>query len=614
MARAKIGKLKLRFKILPGEERLEIPQTIIVSEVMLLPIVFTLIMLTIGYVAALLSLLLIAAASFTAIYFYSYAATSLKHSLMRTAAEYGVPIAIEKIMSSFGNVAYAAILATPIGLYLALYFSQRLNLPTHITTLIIGIIALAPALALFLAQASLSLSVKFRASKIDEEIPYFPVIVRILDLALVPFDRILEFMKRSWLSAIAFEISIAEKMASFTGVTLPEAVYRRALKVHRKLADTIRVLLEEYETTGRVTKTAELLADIEMKALERQVARLADSIDFISSIVTSTLGLIAATLFVLLIFVPMPLIRIVLILGGIPTLIVTVISLPWYFMIPRILREYVPKGRAILAMLAGIPATLALYITMPGNIYNMIPLYFAIATSPAATVVALHMVNVKRAEMELPTILRRLSERASLGEDPVRVLTELAQRARSRYTKRALTVIARSAETGIFTPIGFTSPLLSFAYETLESILIGGYATGKGLDVLADTISKIIAFKQAVSVARTTMLASVLITVFIVLVSFIVAAAVVEMVNMLSKVGMQTSVIALSYETLDAMKVSIAIMPLAVITSYGAANGSLLTSLPIFTLSEYIGYVFIVYQPYMTRAFLAAVGGVESPT
>ncbi len=614
MAKVKIGKFKFKFKLFPGEERLEIPQTIIVSEVLLLPIVFTLIMLTIGYIAAILSLILITVASFTAIYFYSYAATSLKHRLMRVAAEYGVPITIEKVMTSFGNVAYAAILITPIGLYLALYFSRQFNLPAHITTLIIGIIALAPALALFLAQASLSVSVKFRASKIDEELPYFPVIVRILDLALVPFDRILEFMKRSWLNAIAFEISIAEKMATFTGVTLPEAVHRRAQRVHRKLADTIRVLLEEYETTGRVSKTAELLADIEMKSLERNVSKLADSIDFISSIVTSTLGLIAATLFVLLIFVPMPLIRIVLILGGIPTLIVTVISLPWYFMMPRILREYVPKGRTFLAMLAGIPVVLALYLTMPGNVYNMLPLYFAIATSPAATVVALHVVNVKRAEMELPTILRRLSERVSLGEDPVRVLTDLAERARSRYTRRALTVIARSAETGIFTPIGFASPLLSFAYETLEGILIGGYATGKGLDVLADTISKIIAFKQAVSVARTTMLASVLITVFIVLVSFIVSAAVVEMIQMLSRVGMQTSVIALSYETLDAMKVSIAIMPLAIITSYGAANGSLLTSLPIFTLSEYIGYVFIAYQPYMTKAFLASIGGIQSPT
>ena len=241
MAKIKISRPRFKFKLFPREEKLEIPQTIIVSEVLLLPIVFTLIMLTIGYIAAILSLVLIATASFTAIYFYSYAATSLKHRLMRVAAEYGVPITIEKVMTSFGNVAYAAILITPIGLYLALYFSRQFNLPTHITTLIIGIVALAPALALFLAQVSLSVSVKFRASRIDEELPYFPVIVRILDLALVPFDRILEFMKRSWLSAIAFEISIAEKMASFTGVTLPEAVYRRAQRVHRKLADTIRV-------------------------------------------------------------------------------------------------------------------------------------------------------------------------------------------------------------------------------------------------------------------------------------------------------------------------------------------------------------------------------------
>ncbi len=599
-----------RFKLF--KEKLEIPQTIIVSEVLLLPIVFTLMMLTLGVLMAILSLVLIAAASFTAIYFYAYAAGALKTKLMRTAAEYGVPIAIEKVMTTFGNVAYAAILATPIGLYIALYFAHQLHLPLYTTTLIIGVMALAPALAIFLTHFSMSATVKFRASRIEEELPYFPVIARILDLALVPFEKILEFVERSWLKAIAFEIGIAKKMAQFTGVTLPEAVYRRALRVHRKFADTLRVLLEEYETTGRITKTAELLSDIELKTLERQVTKIADSIDFISSIVTSTLGLIAATLFVLLIFVPMGLLRIVLILGGIPVLLVTVISLPWYFMIPRILREYIPKGRTILAMLAGIPVALALYFNIGANFVNDLALMLAIITSPAAGVVSLHMVNVKRAEAELPTILRRLAERVSLGEDPVRVLTELAERARSRYTKRALTVIARSAETGIFTPLGFASPLLSFAYETLEGILIGGYATGQGLDLLADTISKIIAFKQSVSVARTTMLASVLITVFIVLVSFIVAAAVVEMIKVLGKVGMQTSVIALSAETIDAMKVSIAVMPLAVITSYGAANGSLLTSLPIFTLSEYMSYVVILYQPMLTQMFLASVGGLQT--
>ena len=603
---AKAPKFKL-FK-----EKLEIPQTIIVSEVLLLPIVFTLMMLTLGVLMAVLSLVLIAAASFTAIYFYSYAAGALKTRLMRTAAEYGVPIAIEKVMTTFGNVAYAAILATPIGLYVALYFAHQLHLPLYTTTLIIGVMALAPALAIFLTHFSMSATVKFRASRIEEELPYFPVIARILDLALVPFEKILEFVERSWLKAIAFEISIAKKMAQFTGVTLPEAVYRRALRVHRKFADTLRVLLEEYETTGRITKTAELLSDIELKTLERQVTKIADSIDFISSIVTSTLGLIAATLFVLLIFVPMGLLRIVLVLGGIPVLLVTVISLPWYFMIPRILREYVPKGRAILAMLAGVPVALALYFNIGANLVNDLALMLAIVTSPAAAVVSLHMVNVKRAEAELPTILRRLAERVSLGEDPVRVLSELAERARSRYSKRALTVIARSAETGIFTPLGFASPLLSFAYETLEGILIGGYATGQGLDLLADTISKIIAFKQSVSVSRTTMLASVLITVFIVLVSFIVAGAVVEMIKVLGKVGMQTSVIALSAETIDAMKVSIAIMPLAVITSYGAANGSLLTSLPIFTLSEFMSYVVIMYQPMLTQMFLASIGGLET--
>ncbi len=605
---------KFRFRLRLFKEELEVPQSIIVSEILLLPIVFTLIMLTLGVSIAVLSLILIVAASFTAIYFYMFAASSLKSILMRTAAEYGVHISIDKVMSTFGNVAYTAILITPIGLYAALYVSRQLNLPVHITTIAIGIMALAPAIAILLAHLSMTATVKFRASRIEEELPYFPVLARILDLALVPFERILEFVEKSWLKAIAFEISIAKKVSRFTGVTLPEAVYRRALKVHRKFADTIRVLLEEYETTGRITKTAELLSDIEIKTLERQVARIADSIDFISSIVTSTLGLIAATLFVLLIFVPMDIVRIVLVLGGIPVILVTVISIPWYFLIPRIIREYVPKGRTIVALIVGVIVGIIAIFNLGFSFINDAALFFALASSPAATVVALHAVSVKKAEAELPTILRRLAERVSLGEDPTRVLTELAERARSRYTRRALTVIARSSETGIFTPIGFASPLLSFAYETLEGILIGGYATGKGLDLLADTVSKIIAFKQSVSVARTTMLASVLITVFIVLVSFIVSSAVVEMVSMLSTVGVQTSVLALSYSSLDAMKLSIAILPFALITSYGAANGSLLTSLPVFTVAEYLSYIVIVYQPVLTKMFLSSIGGISPPT
>lgn len=606
---------KRRFRFIPrifGEE-LEIPQSIIVSEILLLPIIFTLIMLTLGVLVAILSLVLMVAASFTAIYFYMFAAGSLKTVLMRTAAEYGVHISIDKVMSTFGDVAYTAILITPIGLYAALYISHQLNLPFHITTIAIGIMALTPAIAIFLAHFSMTATVKFRASRIEEELPYFPVLARILDLALVPFERILEFVEKSWLRAIAFEISVAEKVSRFTGVTLPEAVYRRAMKVHRKFADTLRVLLEEYETTGRITKTAELLSDIEMKTLERQVIRIADNIDFISSVVTSTLGLIAATLFVLLIFVPMDLVRIVLVLGGIPVILVTVISIPWYLMIPRIIREYVPKSRAIIALIIGVVVGIMAIFSLGFSLINDASLFLALATSPAAAVVALHTASVKKAEAELPTILRRLAERVSLGEDPTRVLSELAERARSRYTKRALTVIARSSETGIFTPIGFASPLLSFAYETLEGILIGGYATGKGLDLLADTVSKIIAFKQSVSVARTTMLASVLITVFIVLVSFIVSSAVVEMVSVLSKVGVQTSVLALSYSSLDAMKLSIAVLPLALITSYGAANGSLLVSLPIFTLAEYLSYVVVAYQPALTKIFLSSIGGL-SPT
>ena len=601
---------KPRFRIRLFKEELEIPQSIIVSEVLLLPIMFTLIMLTLGVLVAILSLILIIAASFTAIYFYIFAASSLKTALMRTAAEYGVHMSIDKIMSTFGNVAYMAILITPIGLYAALYISKQLHLPFHITTIAIGIMALSPAIAIFLAHLSMTATVKFRASRIEEELPYFPVLARILDLALVPFERILEFVEKSWLKAIAFEISVARKVSQFTGVTLPEAVYRRAMKVHRKFADTIRVLLEEYETTGRITKTAELLSDMEMKTLERQVIRIADSIDFISSIVTSTLGLIAATLFVLLIFVPMDMIRIVLVLGGIPVILVTVIAIPWYFIIPRIIREYVPKDKTIIALIIGLVVSVIAFFNLGFDFVNDAALFLALAASPPAAVVALHTVSVKRAEAELPTILRRLAERVSLGEDPTRVLTDLAERARSRYTKRALTVIARSAETGIFTPIGFASPLLSFAYETLEGILIGGYATGKGLDLLADTISKIIAFKQSVSVARTTMLASVLITVFIVLISFIVASAVVEMVSMLSAVGVQTSVLALSYSSLDAMKLSIAVLPFALITSYGAANGSLLTSLPVFTVAEYLSYIVVAYQPVLTKMFLSSIGGI----
>ena len=604
--RRRLGSLRALLR-----EKFEIPETIILSEVILLPPVFIAIALTLGFWAAILGLLLITAASFTAIYFYHYASVLLKTRFMKTAAEYGVSLDIERVMSLYGNMAYAVIIATPMGLYFAMYASRLLNLPFYISSLIIGAVALMPAAILLSAHLAISLSVKFRASKIEDELPYFPIIVRILDLALVPFDRILRFLEKSWLRAVAFEVQVASRLAQFTGVTLPEAVYRRAQRVHVKFAEALRALLEEYETTGRVTKTAEVLSDIEVKALERKVVRIADNIDFISSVVASTLGLIATTLFVLLIFVPMPVIRIVFVLGLIPVIIVSSVAIPWYFTLPRILREYIPLGRVLLALFASVPVTLAAYHTLGLSLYETLPLLIAIACSPAALLIAIHIADVKRAEGELPMILRSLSERVSLGEDPIGVLSELSRRARSRYTKRALTLISRAAETGVYMPIRFASPLLSFAYETLEGILIGGYATAEGLDVLADTISKVIAFKQTIGVARTTMLASVLMTVFIVIAAFIVAAAVVDMIGMLGKMGMQSSIIALNYDVLNGMKLSLAVLPLAILIAYGAANGSILSALPIFTATEYIVYVFILYQPYITEMFLTSIGGMR---
>ena len=592
-------------------ERFEIPETIILSEVVLLPPIFIAIALTLGFWAAILGLVLITAASFTAIYFYHYASVLLRTKFTKMAAEYGVTLDTERVMSLYGNMAYIAIIATPMGLYFAMYVSKLLNLPFYISSIIIGAVALMPAAILLSAHLAISLSVKFRASKIEDELPYFPIIVRILDLALVPFDRILRFLEKSWLGALAFEVHVASRLARFTGVTLPEAVYSRAQKLHAKFAEALRAMLEEYETTGRVTKTSEVLSDIELKALERKVVRIADNIDFISSVVSSTLGLIATTLFVLLIFMPMHVLRVVFILGFIPVIIVSSVAIPWYFTLPRILKGYIPFGRVLLALFASIPVTFAIYHTLGLSIYEVLPLLIAIACSPAALLIAIHIADVKRAEGELPMILRSLSERVSLGEDPVRVLSELSMRARSRYTRRALTLISRAAETGVYMPIRFASPLLSFAYETLEGILIGGYATAEGLDVLADTISKITAFKQTIGVARTTMLTSVLMTVFIVLAAFIVAAAVVDMVGMLGKMGVQSSVIALNYDILNGMKLSLAVLPLAALIAYGAANGSILSALPIFTATEYIVYVFILYQPYITKMFLSSIGGMR---
>lgn len=588
------------------------PRDIIITEIFVLPIIFTITMLTMGVMIALISLILTILASFTAIHFHRYMTTSIKNMLLSKALETGVPLYIENILITYSTISYLSILLTPIGLYLVIYVLRLLNFPLYISSILISLIALMPILIMYISYMSIVATVKVRAGKIEDEIPYFPVIIRILDLALVPFDRALLFLKRSWLRSIAFEVSIAEKMAKFTGITLQEAFYRHIARVNKRLADMVKALIEEFETTGRVTKVSEVLYDMEIVALERRIMKVADNIDFISAIVSSALGLIASTLFVLLIFMPMSFLQVVFVLGGIPVLIVAVTSLPWYFTMPQIVRDYVPKKKIIISITVGLIASILMNYMLKLDIYDALPLMLAITVTPASILTAIHLFNAKRAEAELPLILRSLSERVSLGEDPIHVLRELSERARSRYTRYALTLIARSVEAGIPAPVAFASPLLSFAYDTLGGILIEGYATSKGLEVLANTISKIISMKQTVSIARTSMLVSILMTIVIVLVAYVISGVVVEMSQVLPTMGAQ--IIMLSYDTINAMKTSLMILPLAIVVSMGAASGCFTSSLPLFMATEYLTYVFIVYQPYISKMFISAVGGITPTT
>ena len=588
------------------------PRDIIISEIIMLPIIFTIAILSMGIMAALVGLVLTLLASYIAIYFHRYTSTSIKEMLMSKALETGAPIYIENVLITYSAISYLSILLTPIGLYVTMYLLQLFRIPVFISSILISIVAMMPLMVMASSYVSISLSVRARAGRIEEELPYFPVIIQILDLALVPFDRALLFLKRSWLKAIAFEVSLAEKMARFTGVTLHEAFYRHALRVNKRLADMVKALIEEFEMSGRVSKVSTVLSDIEMTSLERRILKVADNIDFVSAIVSSTLGLIASTLFVLLMFTPMSFIQIIMVLGGLPVLIVTVLSIPWYFTMPKIVRDYVPKQRIAFSIIAGLLATIIAVSIMRLDIYSTIPLIIAITITPASILVAMHLINARRAEAELPLILRSLSERVSLGEDPVHVLRELAERAKSRYTRYALGVVARSVEAGIFTPVRFASPLLSFAYDTLEGILVGGYATSKGIEVLADVVSKIISMKQSISVARTSLLMSTLITILIVLIAYVISGVVAEMTRILPTTG--ASILMLSYDTLNAMKISLAILPLSLIPSMGAASGSFTSSLPILMATEYLTYVFIVYQPVMAKIFVAGIAGIGPST